>query len=160
LNLLETTNLFERLPAYTVSHTTRLLKSPKAFLNDPGLAVFLSGYYELEDLKKSREYGAYFETLIYHHLRLLSRLITPAGRLSFWRRRDGTEVDFVVEHGRHAMAVEVKATKNPGYRDIAGLQAFLKEHRGAASGLLLHSGREIKRLDEKIVVVPWIMVTG
>ena len=58
------------------------------------------------------------------------------------------------------MAVEVKATKNPGYRDIAGLQAFLKEHRGAASGILLHSGREIKRLDEKIVVVPWIMVTG
>jgi hypothetical protein len=54
----------------------------------------------------------------------------------------------------------VKATKNPGYRDIAGLQAFLKENRGAASGLLLHSGREIKRLDEKIVVVPWIMVTG
>jgi predicted AAA+ superfamily ATPase len=160
LNLLETTNLFERLPAYTVSHTTRLLKSPKAFLNDPGLAVFLSGYYELEDLKKSREYGAYFETLIYHHLRILSRLITPAGRLSFWRRRDGTEVDFVVEHGRHAMAVEVKATKNPGYRDIAGLQAFLKENTGAAAGLLLHSGREIKRLDEKIVVVPWIMVTG
>lgn len=160
LNLLETTNLFERLPAYTVSHSTRLLKSPKAFLNDPGLAIFLSGYYELEDLKKSREYGAYFETLIYHHLRLLSRLITPAGRLSFWRRRDGTEVDFVVEHGRRIMAVEVKATKNPGYRDIAGLQAFLKEHRGAASGILLHSGREIKRLDKKIVVVPWIMVTG
>jgi predicted AAA+ superfamily ATPase len=160
LNLLETTYLFERLPAYTVSHTTRLLKSPKAFLNDPGLAVFLSGYYELEDLRKAREYGAYFETLIYHHLRLLTRLITPAGRLSFWRRRDGTEVDFVVGHGRHAMAVEVKSTKNPGYRDIAGLQAFLKENQGAASGLLLHSGREIKRLDEKIVAVPWTMVTG
>jgi predicted AAA+ superfamily ATPase len=160
LNLLETTYLFERLPAYTVSHTTRLLKSPKAFLNDPGLAVFLSGYYELEDLRKAREYGTYFETLIYHHLRLLARLISPAGRLSFWRRRDGIEVDFVVEHGRRVMAVEVKSTKNPGYRDIAGLQSFLKENPGAASGLLLHSGREIKRLDEKIVAVPWTMVTG
>jgi predicted AAA+ superfamily ATPase len=160
LNLLETTNLFERLPAYTVSHTTRLLKSPKAFLNDPGLAVFLSGYYELDDLKKSREYGAYFETLIYHHLRLLTRLTTPAGRLSFWRTRNGTEVDFVVEYGRRAMAVEVKATKNPGYRDIAGLQAFLKEHRSAMAGLLLHSGRDIKRLDEKILAIPWTMVTG
>jgi predicted AAA+ superfamily ATPase len=160
LNLLETTYLFERLPAYTVSHTTRLLKSPKAFMNDPGLAVFLSGYYVLEDLRKAREYGAYFETLIYHHLRLLTRLITPAGRLFFWRRRDGTDVDFVVEHGRYAMAVEVKSTKNPGYRDIAGLQSFLKENRAASSGLLLHSGHEIKRLDEKIVAVPWTMVTG
>lgn len=160
LNLLETTNLFERLPAYTVSHTTRLLKSPKAFLNDPGLAVFLSGYYELDDLKRSREYGSYFETLIYHHLRLLTRLMTPAGRLSFWRTRDGTEVDFVVEHGRRVMAVEVKTTNNPGYRDIAGLQSFLNEHKGAKAGLLLHSGRDIKRLDEKILAVPWTMVTG
>jgi hypothetical protein len=58
------------------------------------------------------------------------------------------------------MAVDVKSTKNPGYRDIAGLSAFLKENRGAASGLLLHSGREIKRLDEKIIAVPWSMLTG
>ena len=67
LNLLETTHLFERLPAYLSSHTTRLLKSPKVFWNDTGLAVFLSGYYDIESLKQSREYGAYFETLIYHH---------------------------------------------------------------------------------------------
>ena len=160
LNLLETTNLFERLPAYTLSHTTRLLKSPKAFLNDPGLAVFLSGYYELDDLRRGREYGAYFETLIYHHLRILTRLMTPAGRLSFWRRRDGTEVDFVVEHGRRVLAVEVKTTNNPGYRDIAGLQAFLGEHPSARAGLLLHSGNAIQRLDEKILAVPWNMLTG
>jgi predicted AAA+ superfamily ATPase len=160
LNLLETTNLFERLPAYTVSHTTRLLKSPKAFLNDPGLAVFLSGYYELDDLKKSREYGAYFETLIYHHLRLLTRLMNPAGRLSFWRTHKGIEVDFVVEHGRRAIAVEVKATERPGYGDISGLQAFLGEHPNASAGLLLHSGAEIRRLDKKILAVPWSMLTG
>jgi predicted AAA+ superfamily ATPase len=160
LNLLETTNLFERLPAYTVSHTTRLLKSPKAFLNDPGLAVFLSGYYELDDLKKAREYGSFFETLIYHHLRLLTRLMTPTGRLYFWRTREGTEVDFVVEHGRRVMVVEVKSTNNPGYRDISGLQAFLSEHPDAAAGLLVHSGREIKRLDKKILAIPWTMLTG
>jgi predicted AAA+ superfamily ATPase len=159
-NLLETTHLFERLPAYTVSHATRLLKSPKVFLNDPGLAVFLSGYYELTDLKKSREYGAYFETLIYHHLRLLTRLMTPSGRLSFWRTRAGTEVNFVVEHGRRAMAVEVKATVHPGYRDITGLQVFLDEHPEASAGMLLHSGSNIQRLDKKILAIPWSMLTG
>ena len=160
LNLLETTNLFERLPAYMVSHTTRLLKSPKAFWNDPGLAVYLSGYFELEDLRKAREYGAFFETLIYHHLRSLTRLMTPAGRLSFWRTRQGSEVDFVVEHGRRVMAVEVKHTDKPGYGDVAGLQSFLKEHPRTAAGLLIHSGRETRRLDEKILAVPWTVLTG
>ncbi len=160
LNLLETTNLFERLPAYTVSHTTRLLKSPKAFLNDPGLAVFLSGYFDLDDLRKAREYGAYFETLIFHHLRLLTRLMNPYGRLYFWRRRDGTEVDFVVEYGRQTIAVEVKMTDNPGFRDAAGLRTFLDEHPDTSAGLLVHCGRETKRLDQKMLAIPWTILTG
>jgi predicted AAA+ superfamily ATPase len=46
LNLLEATHLFERLPAYTASHTPRLLKSLRAFWVDSGLAVFLLGYDE------------------------------------------------------------------------------------------------------------------
>jgi predicted AAA+ superfamily ATPase len=160
LNLLETTHLFNRLPAYTASRTTRLLKSPKAFFNDPALAVFLSGYYELDDLLKAREYGAYFETFIYHHLRVLARLMTPAGRLHFWRTIEGNEVDFVLEHGRRLLAIEVKLTDNLGYRDTAGLRLFFEDNPNASAGLILYSGAQIKRLDEKIVAVPWSFVTG
>ncbi len=160
LNLLETTHLFDRLPAYAVNRTTRLLKAPKAFFNDPGLAVFLAGYYEASDLRKARAYGAYFETLIYHHLRLLTRLMTPAGHLYFWRTQAGAEVDFVVEHGRKTAAFEVKSAKNPGYGDIQGLQTFLQQHPETSAGVLLHSGTSIKRLAEKIVALPWTMLTG
>ncbi len=159
LNLLETTHMFERLPAYTVSHTTRLLKSPKAFWNDTGLAIFLSGYYEEADLLKARELGAYFETLIYHHLRILTRLMTPVGRLYFWRARTGQEVDFVLEHGRRLLAIEVKRSANPGYGDAAGLRLFLAEYPQAA-GLLLHTGLEVRRLGEKIISAPWTMIAG
>lgn len=160
LNLLETTHMFERLPAYTTSHTTRLLKSPKAFWNDTGLAIFLSGYYDENDLRKARELGAYFETLIYHHLRVLSRQMTPQGRLYFWRTQNGTEVDFVFEHGRKCLAVEVKRTANPGYGDTAGLRAFLTEYPQASAGLLLHGGNEVRRLGEKTIAIPWTMITG
>lgn len=160
LNILETTHLFERLPAYTASRTTRLLKSPKAFWNDPGLAVFLSGYFEVDDVRKAHEYGAYFETLIYHHLRVLARLMTPPGRLYFWRTRTGEEVDFVLEHGRRLLALEVKRTASPSYGDATGLRSFLAEHPRAAGGLLLHSGREIRRLDKNILAIPWTLVTG
>lgn len=160
LNLLETTHLFDRLPAYTASRTTRLLKSPKAFFNDPALAVFLSGYFELGDLRKAREYGAYFETFIYHHLRILTRLMTPAARLYFWRTLEGNQVDFVLEYGRRLLAIEVKLTGNPGYRDTAGLRLFLEKHPIAAGGLIVSGGKEINRLDEKIVAIPWPLVTG
>jgi predicted AAA+ superfamily ATPase len=55
--MLEATYLFERLPAYTASHTTRLVKSPKAFWNDPGLAIFLSGYYAEESLRQASDWA-------------------------------------------------------------------------------------------------------
>jgi len=160
LNLLETTHLFDRLPAYTASRTTRLLKSPKAFFTDPALAVFLSGYYELNDLRKAREYGAYFETFIYHHPRILTRLMTPTGRLYFWRTLEGHEVDFVPEYGQRLLAVEVKLTDNLGYRDTAGLRLFLEKHPKASGGLIVYGGTEVKRMDEKIVAIPWSFVTG
>jgi predicted AAA+ superfamily ATPase len=160
LNLLETTHLFNRLPAYTASRTTRLLKSPKSFFNDPALAVFLSGYYELEDLLKAREYGAYFETFIYHHLRILARLMTPSARLYFWRTLEGNEVDFVLEYGRRLLAIEVKLTENLGYRDTAGLRLFLDNHPRTSGGLVVYCGKQVRRMDEKIVAIPWSLLTG
>ena len=111
-------------------------------------------------MRKARELGAYFETLIVHHLRILTRLLTPAGRLYFWRTQKGQEVDFVLEHGQRLLAIEVKRTTNPGYDDAAGLRAFLAEYPQATRGLLLQTGREIRRLDEKIIAAPWTMVAG
>ena len=93
-----------------------MLKRPRVFWTDPGLAVFLSGYYDLESLRASRELGSFFETMVFLHLRVLARLLAPRARLYSWGSRAGHEVDFVVEHGRRLLAVEVKLTERPGYR--------------------------------------------
>ncbi len=160
VNLLESTHLFQRLPAYAASRTTRLLKTPKAFWCDPGLAVFLSGIYDRAELAASPDLGACFETLIFQHLRTLTGLMTPRARLSFWRTRGGEEVDFVVEHGRRVVAIEVKLADQVGYRHGAGLRRFLADAPQAAGGLLLYGGRRVERLDEKVVAVPWNLLTG
>ena len=160
LNLLEATHLFERVPAYLGSHTTRLLKSPRAFWSDVGLAVFLTGYYSAPEVAGARELGAFFETLIYQHLRVSCALLTPRGRLHFWRTQTGDEVDFVVEHGRRVVGIEVKMTDAPGYRHAAGLVRFLDAHPQAVGGILLHRGQQIRRLDDRIVAVPWTLLTG
>jgi len=159
LNLLEATYLVERLPAYTTSRTTRLIKSPKLYWADPGLVAFLAGYYDRETLAKAREAGAFFETLILHHLKVLSQLMVPRGRLFYWRTTTGHEVDFVLEQGRRLLALEIKITTTPRYGDAEGLRLFLREHQ-AVGGILIHSGRDIKRLDEHIVALPWTMLTG
>lgn len=162
LNLLETTHLFERLPAYAASRTVRLLKAPKVFWVDPALAVFLAGYYSAPDLRASREIGHFFGSLIYHHVRVAAHSMTPSARLSFWRTQagGGAEVDFVVEQGRRALALEVKLTDTPGYRDTEGLRTFLSQHPRVRGGVLLHTSPTVRYFGDNLVALPWRLLTG
>lgn len=160
INILETTHLFERVPAYAANRSKRILKSPKAFWNDTGLAVFLAGYFQEAELRNARELGCFFETLIYHHLHVLAQLMVPPARIYTWRTAQGEEVDFILEHGRKLLAIEVKQNRRPGYQDAKGIRAFLSDHPDAVGGLVLHGGNEIRWLGEKILAVPWTMITG
>lgn len=160
LNLLESTYLFERLPAYGSNRTRRLVKAPKAFWNDPALALFLAGHYDQEALRSSRELGAALETLIFHHLRVLANVMTPPARLYYWREHGGLEVDFILEHGRQVLGMEVKLSTQVGYGDAAPLRRFLEECPQASGGMILYAGKAIRHLSDNIVAIPWPLLTG
>jgi uncharacterized protein len=160
LNLLESTYLFERLPAYGSNRARRLVKAPKAFWSDPALALFLAGIYDEKTLRSSKEMGAALETFVFHHLRVLANLLTPPARLYFWREHGGLEVDFIVEHGRQVLGIEVKLTAQVGYGDIAPLRRFLAECPQASGGIILYAGKAIRRLSDRIVALPWPLLTG
>lgn len=155
LKLLETTCLIDRLAAFSRNRTTRLVKAPKLYWVDPALAAYLSGLHDEAALKASRDAGALFENLIFHHLKVLAGMVTPKMRICYWRTVKGNEVDFVLEWGRKIAAVEVKLTSSPRYADCEGLEAFLKEHPEASGGILIHAGRDVVRMGTKIVALPW-----
>jgi predicted AAA+ superfamily ATPase len=155
INLLEATSLLVRLPAFSGNKTKRLMKAPKVYWIDPGMASFLSGHHDLAGLKTSREAGGIFETLILLHLQAAIQMLVPRPHLYYWRTQTGKEVDFVVEQGRKAIGLEVKLTSNPGYADVGGLRQFLQDQPEAIAGVLVHTGRDIKRFDDKIIGIPW-----
>jgi hypothetical protein len=81
--------------------------------------------------------------------------MTPKAVLHYWRLTTGREVDFVVEHGRRLLAIEVKMTENPTVRDINNLLIFLQEYPETALGILLNNGDAVKWLHSRVVTVPW-----
>ncbi|MCX5709079.1 MAG: ATP-binding protein [Candidatus Omnitrophica bacterium] len=160
LNLLETTCLMQRIPAYAHNRTKRLIKSPKVYFIDPGLTSFLCGYFNAESLKQAKEAGNIFESLVLLHLKIMSELTVPQAKIFYWRTVSGKEVDFVIEHGKEIIAIEVKLSGEAEYKHIQGLSAFLKDYPGATAGIVIYTGNEIKYLGEKIIAVPWRMFTG
>lgn len=160
LNLLETTCLIDRLPAFARNRTKRLIKAPKLHWVDPALAAYLGGLHDEASIKAAREAGALFENLIFHHLKVLAGMFTPKMRIYYWRTLKGKEVDFVLEWGRKIVAVEVKLTGSPRYADCADLEAFLKDHPEASGGILIHTGKDVVRMGTKIVALPWTAIAG
>ncbi len=155
LKLLEVSNIISRTPSYYPSRTKRITKSPKLFFIDPGLCIYLSGYYDEESLRNARELGSFFETMIHMHIKIASELMVPKARVFYWRTTNGKEVDFVVEHGKKLLAVETKLTQNPSFNDAKNLLTFIEEYPQAIRGLLVHSGNSVKWLHSKVLAVPW-----
>lgn len=160
INLLEATYLLQRLPAFTASRTTRLLKSPKVQWADSGLPIYLAGYFDVRALEQAREVGNFFETFVVQQLRVLAELETPHAQLSFWRTTLGKEVDVVIEQGRRMVACEIKRGDTVTFSDAEGIRAFLSEHPKNAVGIVIYRGKEIKHLDERIVALPLSLILG
>jgi len=155
IKLLEVSNIIKRVPAYYKSRTKRITKSPKIFFIDPGLSTYLSGYHDEELLRNAHEVGNFFETMIFLHLKVLSELMVPKANIFYWRTTTGKEVDFVLDHGRKLLAVEVKLTKNPSFGDAKNLISFIEDNPETTRGILIHAGSSVKWLHSKVLAVPW-----
>jgi len=148
----------ERLPAFAVNRTKRLIKSPKVMSIDPGLASFLAGHYDSESLQSSREADGIFESMIYLHLSALVQLLVPKPRIFYWQTTTGKEIDFVLEWGRKLLAVEVKLSSKAKFSDIETLRLFMDEYPETSACILIYAGDEVRIMDEKIVAIPWFLL--
>ena len=148
LNLLETSYLLVRLPAYAVNRTKRLIKSPKLYWGDTGVALHLA--------QEAEPAGAFLENLVLHDILAWRDSRLDRAEVLYWRTAAGEEVDFVVEAGNRLLPIEVKATRRPRLRDAAHLRAFRAEYGNAArAGLLLHTGAAVEWLAPDVLAAPW-----
>ena len=89
LNLLETSYMLVRLPAYAMNRTKRIIKSPKLYWTDTGLALHLGG--------ETEPRGAHLENLVLQDLLAWRDSRLERASLLYWRTTVDEEIDFVIE---------------------------------------------------------------
>ena len=154
LSLLETSFVLRKLPAYLRSKSTRLIKSPKIYCTDSGLAAHLTEVTELPPATDEPLRGPLFETYVLQNLAGILGAHLPQAEISFWSVQGRHEVDFVVSSRRRSVAIEVKAATRFGDRDLASLRALAERTPGLAAGILAYNGREAVQVGERLFVVP------
>ena len=109
LGLLEASFVVNRVPPFLGNRAARLIKSPKLFVCDAGLAAHLAGAGAERPDASDPLRGALLETYVAQNLAAILAAEWPGARLAYWHVQGRHEVDFVVESGRDCIAVEVKA---------------------------------------------------
>ncbi len=124
LSVLETSFLVTQLRPHFSNFGKRLVKTPKLYFLDPGLAAWLVGIRQADELVHHALRGPLFETWVVGELLKgrANRGLTP--NLWFWRDRRGMEVDCVLERGTQLVPVEIKSGRTLASDFFRGLAQF------------------------------------
>ena len=142
LNTLKASYIIFSLPPYYQNFNKRLIKMPKIYFYDTGLACALLGISKVSQLDSHYLRGALFENLvILEYLKHKLNHGSPA-QLYFWRDRTGHEVDLLVERGDQLQAIEIKAGVTFHKDFIKGLQ-YLSKIATGVNGYVVYNGDQV-----------------
>jgi len=152
LSVMELSCIFYRLAPYLKNPASRLIKSPKFYLGDAGLACFLA---EVEELTPdNRLKGAMMETYVAQNLVAILDSTWPRANIYFWNIQGRHEVDFIIEAGNRCLAIEVKAAARWEKEELTGLKAFVEGTPQCMAGILAYNGTTAVRLGDKLWAIP------
>ncbi|MBA2369610.1 MAG: ATP-binding protein [Candidatus Protochlamydia sp.] len=100
ISILERTQLLYLLPSVESNLNKRLIKSPKVYFLDTGLAARLQGWLDFNPMMKSPQAGALFETLVLSEIVKCNQNFAKNWKISMWRTKEGVEVDFIIENAK------------------------------------------------------------
>ena len=120
---LEQTFIGERVTPFTRRLRKEIVKSPIFYFADSGLANYAIGDFFLQD----------FSTLGFRFQNMLNfeiKNVLPGGSaLHYWRTKDGAEVDFVIDTGKHVVPLEIKLQSLSQTKPPGGLMRFIKKYQ-------------------------------
>lgn len=117
VSILERSGVIYILHPYSTNITKRLVKTPKMYFMDTGLAAYLCRWPNAETVENGAMDGAFFETYVVTEI---VKSYYNAGKhpdLYYYRDIDGKEIDLLIVEGNDIYPIEIKKSKNPANPD-------------------------------------------
>lgn len=123
LSILEASGVLILLEPYHRIVSKRVVKAPKLYMLDTGLAAWLSGWTTPDTLERGASAGAFLETYVVSECLKAFWHRAQEPRLHFYRDRDGREVDLLHIVADVLWPMEVKLSSQPDRQMVRQLQA-------------------------------------
>ena len=156
LSILVNTVLVVLLQPFSKNMIRRVVKSPKLYFMDTGLASYLAKYPSPDTLESSYFAGAIFETYVVSEIikSFANKGLDPGRFVYYYRDNNKNEIDIVIEYNNKLYPIEIKKSKNPGKNATKGFHVLKDTKMEIAKGVVLCMTDEIFPLDRENFCVP------
>jgi len=142
LSILEASYIIFRLPPYYNNFGKRLIKSPKLYFTEPGLAAWLLGIESPEQIMRDPLHGNLFENMIIVEALKYRHNKGNEPNLYFWRDNNGNEIDLILERQRTLSPIEIKSSRTWHKNFLKQIKHFQKEIPVAKNGTVIYAGED------------------
>ncbi|MCB1758646.1 MAG: ATP-binding protein [Gammaproteobacteria bacterium] len=155
ISVLEASYIVHLLPPNHQNFNKRLVKTPKLYFLDTGLATWLLGIQNNEQTATHVQRGALFETWVISELLKARYNAGETSNLYFWRDRSGHEVDLLIDHGTHLSPMEIKSGQTINKDYFKGLEFWRKLAGETARKAWLVYGGDTRQTRSEVTILPW-----
>lgn len=143
LSVLEASYLIFFLRPYYKNVGKQVIKSPKLYFYDSGIACSLLGIKTTEQLSTHYLRGGLFEGFIISELMKNDYNHVQTPQMYFWRDKTGHEIDVLLESGTTLIPIEIKAAETVSPHFFSGLTYWQKLINGSDEhNVLIYGGSE------------------
>lgn len=156
MSILKNTFLIYMLQPYSNNTLGRVIKRPKIYFMDTGLACYLAGYLDARTLEKSAYSGQIFETYVISEIikSYSNNCRDPRLHLYYYRDNNKKEIDLIIVDQDNIYPVEIKKSANPGKEAIKNFNILNKFEMNSPNGIVLCLSKDIHLLGENNYIVP------
>lgn len=155
LSVLEASYIIFLLRPHFSNFNKRLVKTPKLYFLDTGLAAWLLGIREQGQMAFHAQRGALFENLVITEF-LKGRFNQgQQADLYFWRDSRGLEVDLLLDDGASLTPVEIKSGQTIAADSLTSLKKWCELSGTTESPALLVYGGNRELANGNIAIIPW-----
>ena len=154
--ILSNTYIIFLLQPHMNNNVGRIIKRPKIYFMDTGLACYLTGYVSSETLQRSNYSGQIFETYIISEIvkSYTNNQRDPKKHLYYYRDNNGKEIDLLILYEDNIYPVEIKKNSNPDKDAIKNFNIVKKFEMNSPNGAVICLTKNIHPIDDKNYMIP------
>lgn len=155
LGILQSSYIIYLLKPYHNNFNKRIMKTPKLYFYDTGVACSLLGIKSVEQIAIHAAKGALFENLMVSEFLKDRFNAGESDNLFYWQDKTGNEVDIIAENEGKLTAIELKAGETINNDFFKGLNYFSALNIPETERIVVYGGDQTQQRSDGIRIKPW-----